>query len=223
MRDFTVGFGGASIITWLATRRLHNLFRFNLAVGAAAACGLWRFSRSVESSVEHVLSLEGSRIQKELANILLRRYHDNPWVHQRLSKYFYTEEVYDDSSVDRPKLQWRFRNFFGDPNVDSQSTAYSEETDSLKNVVEKTTTATKTKTKPRQVHANESTRDGLNFKVNAVEDDMENPFDIIFGNPGSAETIPSPEKPSTSSRRRARKEKRSRRRHGRHHPEESDI
>ncbi|KAG8373076.1 hypothetical protein BUALT_Bualt12G0133100 [Buddleja alternifolia] len=209
MRDFTVGFGGGSIVTWLATKRLSNLFRLNLTFGAAAACGLWKFGRSVESSVERVLALEGSRIQSELANILLKRYYTDPLVLQRLSKHFYSEEVYEDSSVDKPVFRWRFRNFSGDPGTNSQSTSsYSEEvTDSKKNEVKKTTN------EPKQVY------------VNAAGGSIEDPFDFVFGFPGVAEDIPHPDTPSgTSSRRHIRREKRSRRRHRRHnHEEEPDI
>lgn len=31
---------------------------------------------------------------------------------QRISKYFYVEEVFEDSHTDRPKLRWRPRNAF---------------------------------------------------------------------------------------------------------------
>ncbi|PIN19834.1 hypothetical protein CDL12_07483 [Handroanthus impetiginosus] len=205
MRDFTVGFGGTSIVTWLATQRLTKLWRLNITLGAAAVSGLWKFGRSVESSVEHILSLEGSRIQRELANIMLKKYPNDPWVLQRLSKHFYSEEVYNDSSVDRPILRWRFRNFFGDPTIHSQSTSHSEDADSQNNDVKNTTT------EPKQVY------------VNAARDAMEDPFDLIFGLPASVESVPQPDTPATSPRRQRRKEKRSHRRHRKHLQEESDI
>lgn len=44
---------------------------------------------------------------------MLRKYQDDPTIMQRVSKHFYSEEVYDDSS-DRARLRWRFRNFFGE-------------------------------------------------------------------------------------------------------------
>ncbi|KAK4388593.1 hypothetical protein Sango_2465900 [Sesamum angolense] len=176
-----------------------------LHLGAAAACGFWRVGRSVESSVEHILSLEGTRIQRELANIMLMKYHNDPWVMQRLSKHFYSEEVYDDSSIDRPKLRWRFRNFFGDPVTRSESTSYRDETDSQNNDIKKTTT------EPKQVN------------VDTAWDIMENPFDLIFGQPGDVETVPHADTPSVSSVRQRRRERRARRRHRRHHQDESDV
>lgn len=42
---------------------------------------------------------------------MLQKYQHDPTRMQRISKHFYSEEVYDDSS-DRPRLRWRFRNFF---------------------------------------------------------------------------------------------------------------
>lgn len=83
---------------------------------------------------------------------MLKKYHDDPWVLQRLSKRFYSEQVYDDSSADRPKLRWRFRNFSGDPITDSQNTSYGEETDSKEQNDVKNATM-----EPKQVHVSEST------------------------------------------------------------------
>nr|POF12490.1 hypothetical protein CFP56_51296 [Quercus suber] len=37
--------------------------------GAAVCFGLWRFGRSLDSCVDQVLAIDGSRMQKELANI----------------------------------------------------------------------------------------------------------------------------------------------------------
>lgn len=37
---------------------------------------------------------------------------------QLVSKYFVSENVYDDSSSDKPKQRWRLRNFFSE-NLDS--------------------------------------------------------------------------------------------------------
>ncbi|KAL2508847.1 hypothetical protein Fot_32494 [Forsythia ovata] len=205
MRDFTIGFGGGSAFTWLATRRLSNLFRFNITLGAAAICGLWKFGRSLDSCIEHILSLEGSRMQRELANVMLKKYHRDPWVMQHLSKHFYSEEVYDDSSADQPKVRWRFRNYFGDNVVHSQTTSNSEETDLENNNLKKTS------------------RDSPKNYMNAAGVAMENPFDCIFGLPASIEEIPHPDTPGTSSRRQRRIQKRSHRRHRKLQQEVPDV
>lgn len=33
---------------------------------------------------------------------------------QLISKQFYCEEVFDDSTSERPKIRWRYRNYFSD-------------------------------------------------------------------------------------------------------------
>ncbi|CAI9778914.1 unnamed protein product [Fraxinus pennsylvanica] len=205
MRGFTIGFGGGSVCTWLATQRLGNLFRFNLTLGAAAICGLWKFGRSLDSCIEHILSLEGSRMQRELANVMLKKYHRDPWVMERLSKHFYSEEVYDDSLADQPKVRWRFRNYFGDNVAHPQTTSNSEETDTEKNNLKK------------------SSREAPKNYMNATVDAMENPFDCIFGLPARVEEIPHPDTSGTLSKRQRRIQKRSHRRHRKLHQEVSDV
>lgn len=37
--------------------------------GASTFMGLWRFGNSLDSCVDHILTLEGSRIQLELAKL----------------------------------------------------------------------------------------------------------------------------------------------------------
>ncbi|KAJ7954869.1 Mitochondrial intermediate peptidase [Quillaja saponaria] len=112
VREFTasalVGCGAG----WTASWKLSKLFRINLAGGAAAFFGLWRFGRSLDSCVDHILS--GSRLQKELANIILTKHHNDPWRMQLIAKHFYSEKNYDDSTSDHPKVRWRYRNFFSD-------------------------------------------------------------------------------------------------------------
>ncbi|PIN19835.1 hypothetical protein CDL12_07484 [Handroanthus impetiginosus] len=130
------------VVGWLVTPRLlpkSVALGALLPFGIASACGQWKLYSSVESSFEGILSLEGSRAQRELANIMLKNYPNDPWVLQRLHRHFYLEEVQDESSVDRPTLRWRVRNF-ADPITYSQSTSYSTETDSQNNAVNKTTT-----------------------------------------------------------------------------------
>lgn len=69
---------------------------------------------------------------------MLKKYHSDPWVIERLSRHFYSEEVYDDSSADQPKVRWRFRNYFGDNVAHSQTTSNNEDTDLEKNNLKKT-------------------------------------------------------------------------------------
>ncbi|XP_022138116.1 uncharacterized protein LOC111009363 isoform X2 [Momordica charantia] len=122
VRDFTFGALAGGGVTWAGTWRLNKFIRLNLSGGAAALFGLWRFSRSLNSCVDHILALDGSRMQKELANIVVTKYHNDPRTMQHISKHFYYEKVFDDSTLDRPRIRWRYRNFFSDDVAHGQRT-----------------------------------------------------------------------------------------------------
>uniref|UniRef100_A0A5B7CCM8 Uncharacterized protein n=1 Tax=Davidia involucrata TaxID=16924 RepID=A0A5B7CCM8_DAVIN len=198
IKDFTIGAGAGGGIVWLATRRLSNLFRINLSGGAAALFGLWKFGRSLDSCIEHILALDGSRMQKELANIMLKKYQNDPWTMQLISKRFYSEKVFDDSSSDQPKLRWRYRNFFGD------SVAYSQRTHDSDSYGDKTDLENPD-LEPKQV--------SMNPGVEA----MANPLDCVFGVPGRVEEIHQPNISSMPPRGHGRSHKRSHRRHRMRH------
>lgn len=53
---------------------------------------------------------------------VVTRYHNDPRAMQYISKHFFYEEVFDDSTSDRPKIRWRYRNFFSDDVAHSQRT-----------------------------------------------------------------------------------------------------
>ncbi|CAL5337654.1 unnamed protein product [Camellia sinensis] len=239
IKDFTIGAAGGGGVTWLATRRLNNLFRINLSAevedfrksylsktGTAVAFGLWRFGRSLDSCIGHILTLEGSRMQKELANIssrtpieisaysrskfsiqgILKRYQNDPRTMQLVSKHFYSEKVFDDSSTDQPKIRWRYRNFFGDNVANSQRThgsdSCSDKTDSEKTDMENTD-------EPKR------------FSRSSSADAITNPLDCVFGIPASTEEIHHTNTSGTSPKRHGRGHKRSHRRHRMHRHEVS--
>ncbi|XP_023527180.1 uncharacterized protein LOC111790494 isoform X1 [Cucurbita pepo subsp. pepo] len=131
VRDFTFGFLVGGGVTWAGTWRLNKFVRLNLSGGAGALFGLRRFSRSLSSCVDHILALDGSRMQKELANIVVTKYHNDPRTMQHISKHFFYEEVFDDSTLDRPKIRWRYRNFFSDDVAHAQRTHYNDPKDNL--------------------------------------------------------------------------------------------
>nr|DAD19576.1 TPA_asm: hypothetical protein HUJ06_021039 [Nelumbo nucifera] len=125
-RDFTITACISSGVVWTVTQRLRYALRINLSAGAAILSGLWRFDRSLDSCLDHILALQGSRMQKELANIILTKYQDNPWRMQLINKHFFPEKVFDDSDVDKPISRWRHRNFFGDNVANNQRAHYTE-------------------------------------------------------------------------------------------------
>ena len=57
---------------------------------------------------------------------IVTKYRDDPWIMRLISKHFYSEEVFDDSTADRPKIRWRYRNFFSDNVVHGQRTNESD-------------------------------------------------------------------------------------------------
>lgn len=194
LRQLTVGAGVGAAIAWSATGNLHRLFRINLAGGAAAITATWRFRKSVNSCIEQILCMDGSRMQKELANIMLRRYPNNPTTTKLMSKRFYCEHVFDDSTSDMPKSRWRFRNNFVESPPHPQRPDTRESYDHDDNIVPER--------KP--------------VPMNNGFVAMENPFDCIFGLPPSVEEIRRPV-PATSAKKHTRKHKRSHRKHHTHH------
>ncbi|KAL9410620.1 hypothetical protein AB3S75_044404 [Citrus x aurantiifolia] len=225
LRDFTAGFLIGSGITWLATWKLNKFLRVNISGGAAVVFGLWRFGRSIESSVDQILAANGSRLQKELANIMVNKYRDNPWGMQLMTKHFYSEKVYDDSALDQPKLRWRYKNYFsdnvpqsqrthesdsqGESHSDSDTEAYNEAHSHLKN----DPGSKKNEFGSKQVP--------VSLKPNV--DVMGDPLDCVFGYMATAEEIRHPKSSSTPSGAQSRSHKRShRRRRMRHNDLSSD-
>lgn len=114
IRDFMIGALITSGITWTVTPRLGLGYRLNATGAAAVVSGNWRFDRALNSCLDNVLSLDGSRLQKELATILLTKHSHNPWRMQLVNKHYYLEKVYDESNLEVPLSRWRHRNLSGD-------------------------------------------------------------------------------------------------------------
>ncbi|KAK4775702.1 hypothetical protein SAY87_023663 [Trapa incisa] len=228
IRDFAIGAGVGSGIVWAATRRLMTRWqRVNLTGGAAAIFGLWKFGRSLDSSVDHILSLDGSRMQKELANIIVKKYQDDPGKLQLMSKHFYLEEVFDDSTSDKPKFQWRYRSFFGDnityhqstPQVATESGSGRSNQPSHDNASlgsRQTLPAISTSDYPVSYGAEETKQDVRQSPMNPGDDMMGDPLDCVFGESsattkeiyGSIPHDESAQGPATRSHRRSRRRRR---------------
>jgi len=71
--NLTAGERNAFSLSVRCLPRPHSILHvlFYLFAGAAAFCGLRIFSRSLYSSADHILSLDGSTLQKELANMFV--------------------------------------------------------------------------------------------------------------------------------------------------------
>ncbi|OWM74284.1 hypothetical protein CDL15_Pgr008598 [Punica granatum] len=202
IKDFTVGACVGSGVVW---------------AGAAVFLGLWKFGKSLDSSVDNILALEGSRMQRELASIIVKKYQDNPRKMHLISKHFYSEEVFDDSTPDKPKLRWRYRNFFSDNVAHGQSTS---ETDT-KNVSDQpyhSRSHWNPQNKPQinssnspNSHGTEETKlEVRRSPINAGVDMMGDPLVYVFGESTTKEEIHLPTTSAASSKAQA---SRSRRRH----------
>ncbi|KAJ6981723.1 hypothetical protein NC653_024965 [Populus alba x Populus x berolinensis] len=129
VRQFTFGVLTGATVAWAATWKLSWFARANISGGAAIFFGFWRFGKSLDSGVDHILAMDGSRMQKELANIMVNKYRDDPWTMQHLNRRFYSEKVFDDSNLHMPILSLQYRNSFGDNVAYGQRTHDSDSHD----------------------------------------------------------------------------------------------
>ncbi|KAL6343438.1 hypothetical protein AAG906_024803 [Vitis piasezkii] len=206
VNSFTTGACVASALVWATTRRLDKMFRFNLSAGSAVSFGLWRFSRSLDSCLAHIMALDGSRMQKELATIIVNKYQDNPWRMQLISNHFYSEKVFDDSTSDKPKLRWRHRNFFGDSASHNQGTHDDDDDD---HVIDS----------QNDNHSYKNDLESKQVHVKPGIDMMADPLDCLLEAAAGGEIHP--DSISTSHRIHTRSHKRSHRRRRMRHQEAS--
>ncbi|KAE8726470.1 hypothetical protein F3Y22_tig00006753pilonHSYRG00053 [Hibiscus syriacus] len=209
LNQFTAGLIAGGGLVWAATWKLNRLLRVNLSSGAAIIVGFWRFGNSLESSVDRILALDGTRMQSELANIILKKYRDDPWKMRIISKHFYLEEVFDDSASGQ-RLRWRYRNFFGDI-VDQDQGTHSDSRDvshnATPNDIHNNFDRKKTDLKSEQIH------------VKSGSELMADPLDCVFGYTATSEEIHHSTPSSMSSRAQSRAHRRANRRRRMHHQE----
>ncbi|ONK60487.1 uncharacterized protein A4U43_C08F19000 [Asparagus officinalis] len=191
--DFTVGALASSAVVWIATRRLTYGQRFNTSVGSAIVAGMWRFNGSLNSCVNQILELEGSRMQRELAQIILTKHYNNASRMKLVKKHFYSEEVFSDSNPDKPYVRWRFRNIYYD-----DSGAHKSEDD-----------------EPSSFHEKPDSPQMKQFMRQSTADTFVDPLDFIFGHREEANTNMETSRAddSTVSRKRLRAHKRAHRHH----------
>ncbi|KAG5122972.1 hypothetical protein JHK82_029709 [Glycine max] len=63
------------------------------------------------------------------AGLMVTKYQSDPSLMQLISKHFYSERIFDDSTSNNPKLRWRYRNFFSDNAVHGHRTHDRESND----------------------------------------------------------------------------------------------
>ncbi|CAN0856936.1 hypothetical protein LINGRAHAP2_LOCUS6613, partial [Linum grandiflorum] len=216
---FTSLVGGSA--AWGATWRLSRIPRVYIAGGAAFVMGLLGFNRSLENSVQHILSRDQSHLQRELASIMVMKHGHAPWARRLLSKRFYMETVFDDSSPTEVNVRWRYRNHSGQgiPNdrLYRNNPYHKDSGDQKPHDNEKSQAESDIKTvdvKPKQVNASPQ----INSKSHHAEI-TEDPIDSIFGAVAPLEEIHHPATPAPATRAQHRSHRRSHRarRRMRHH------
>ncbi|XP_021897119.1 uncharacterized protein LOC110814087 isoform X2 [Carica papaya] len=198
-----------SAAVWAATRRLSTLFRVNLVAGAAAYIALWRSAKSLISCTDHILGLDGTRMQRELANIMIRTNKGESWRWKLLSKHFFSEIVYEDSNPDDPVIRWRARSFFTDSGFHEKRTDNADDSHgSSQNTMQNDPNGKKYSMEPKQV------------PVNSTAGLMVDPFDCVFGYT-TTEEIHHPGASGTAGKVLSRNHKRAHRRRRMRHQKAS--
>ncbi|KAK8515917.1 hypothetical protein V6N13_093300 [Hibiscus sabdariffa] len=211
LNQFTAGVLAGGGLVWAATWKLNRLLRVNLSGGAAIILGFLRFGNSLDSSVDHILSLDGTRMQSELANIIVNKYRHDPWKMRTISKHFYLEEVFDDSTLG-VRLRWRYRNFFSD-NVDQDQGTLGDSRDVSRNA------------SPSDIH-NNFDRKKTDLKseqilVKAGSELMADPLECVFGYTAASDETHRSTPSSMPSRAQSRAHRRANRRRRMHRQEAS--
>ncbi|GMH18826.1 hypothetical protein Nepgr_020667 [Nepenthes gracilis] len=189
IRDFSLGGSVAAGLVWMATRKLNNFLRINLAGGAAIISGMWRLSKSLDSCAEQILAWDGSRMQHELAKIMVQRYGNDPRKKKLISKHFYSEKVFDDSTSDRPISIYRQRNTFVD-NAANIHRSLDINTHSDGNENDTNYPPRKNDSDiPRQKRMNS---ESMQVHINPGSYVLADPFECLFGYSGATEEIHHP-------------------------------
>ncbi|KAK7366553.1 hypothetical protein VNO80_08546 [Phaseolus coccineus] len=225
VRDFTAGALAGGTAAWAATWNLSKAFRINLSVGAGAICGQWICNRTSYYCADQILTMDGSILQKELANIMVTKYQNDPSVMKLMSKHFYLERIFDDSS-NNPKLRWRHRNLFNDKEVHGYR---ANDHDSYDKSQDQSRTDSNDTSQGRSDNVTNSKKTNLETKHTFINGgpDMAweaDPLDCVFGYaPPAEDTIHSscPNKPSGTQNRAHRRSRR--RRRMRNHEDLSDL
>ncbi|KAK8933823.1 hypothetical protein KSP39_PZI015395 [Platanthera zijinensis] len=113
-KNFFVGAAVSSALVYRATRRFGHWHSIFLSAGPALFVGNLVFNRSGNACLDQILNIEGSRMQRELADIILRNFWKNPSRMRLVQKHFYPEFVFTDLSPDKALVKLRARNIYLD-------------------------------------------------------------------------------------------------------------
>lgn len=113
-KNFFVGAAVSSALVYKATRRFGHWQSIFLSTGPGLFVGNLVFNWSGNACLDQILSIEGSRMQRELADIVLKNFWKNPSRMRLVQKHFYPEFVFTDLTPDKALVRLRARNIYLD-------------------------------------------------------------------------------------------------------------
>ncbi|KAJ0245019.1 Uncharacterized protein HA466_0185210 [Hirschfeldia incana] len=104
--SFASGLAGG--VGWQVAKRM-KMLKLPLtvlpAVAAFTAAWDWSNSTTAVSCLDNILGQDATRMQRELANVLVKYNRGEAWRWQLMSKHFYPEAVYNDQG-EKPQMRW---------------------------------------------------------------------------------------------------------------------
>ncbi|KAK1295805.1 hypothetical protein QJS10_CPB15g02051 [Acorus calamus] len=105
-----IGYGIA--FPFLVTKHVPPLTKAGIFLAAGLLGSKLTLKKSLNASVEHLLSLEGSNLQPIVASMILANHQKNARRMKLVDRFFYPEPVFGDMRPDEPILRWRPRSTF---------------------------------------------------------------------------------------------------------------
>ncbi|KAH7665994.1 Nucleotide-diphospho-sugar transferases protein [Dioscorea alata] len=157
---------------------------------------MWRCNHSLDACVDKILGRDWDRMKLSSADIIMKRYMNNPSRVKLLGKHMYPEEVFNDLNPNRTFTLWRFGYMFIEGN-DVQKLQYNE----VKNHKN-----SNSKEQPKQI-----------IISNQCSDMITDPLDCIFGDLESSKEVSHSNNVGKRSRRRKLHGHKRAHRHYHHH------
>lgn len=208
MASMLIGGLVPGVVCLAGTRRFGENPRLLFASVAGYLGAAWACKWNMRSGLDPIITADGSRMQKELINIMIAKQeagHLRPsFISNHLYKLLYPERVFMDSSPDNIYTRWRLRNTYED-NFDGatlQKLSVESSKRATRSVMQISTESPKPTTPATTQRLEVKGLDSL------IRD---NPLESIFGSPISDQEVG--ESHNNVARSRKHSHKRTRRRH----------
>lgn len=214
IKGFAIGGSIATALVWIGTRKVNNFLRVNLAGGGGFIAGMWRLKESIDSSVNDMLEMEGSRVQHELRKIVLEKYGNNPQRMKPFAKHFYVEEVLNDSAPGNPKTVYRHRNSYAEDQLIANRDTYGVPDANKSDVYRQ-----QGNENPDSLKVNRPSMGIRPVRINSAITMVGygDPLEVLFGYSQAMEESPQPDDSATSPKSQTRSQRRAHRKHRMRH------